>query len=290
MITLEESIPTKNETYKVGLDIFYTQFNDVSFYIEDEEQENFFYSILVKIFPDISIQKIFPLGGKENVINECKRNIGDIKKVYIVDKDFDDFFDRKEDITNLFYLDRYSIENYLIEKESIINYIVSERPKLKKAEVEANLKLQDIIRTIRQSLNNIIYHYLVVQFRCPRLKNISIGYERFLRYSDNGFSVITNQIQQYENEIHQELQSIDRRLTVNGQIKKIREKYRFLNNDDAITHMPGKYLIKMIKQLIESLFGLVSRNMDSFCYRIADKCSFNSLQFLHADIRSYIDK
>ena len=41
MISIEESIPTKSDSYRIGEDVFFYQFNDVSFYVEDAEQENF---------------------------------------------------------------------------------------------------------------------------------------------------------------------------------------------------------------------------------------------------------
>ena len=115
MITLEESIPAKNQNYRLAEDIFYFQFNDVSFYIEDEDQENFFFCVLKNLFSDIKIEKIFPLNGKDNVIRESTNNLGNKKKVYIVDKDFDDILCRIKTNDNLFYLERYSIENHLIE-------------------------------------------------------------------------------------------------------------------------------------------------------------------------------
>lgn len=70
MITIEQSIPTKSDAFLKGIDIFYTQFNDVNFYIEDEDQENFYHSILKKLFPEIRLDKIFPLRGKDNVLEK----------------------------------------------------------------------------------------------------------------------------------------------------------------------------------------------------------------------------
>ena len=113
MITIEESIPTKNDAYKLGLDIFYVQFNEIFFYIEDEDQENFYFCILKKLFPDVVFEKIFPLGGKNAVIEESEKYLIDKKKVFIVDKDYDDILNRLVRNPNLFYLDRYSIENYV---------------------------------------------------------------------------------------------------------------------------------------------------------------------------------
>jgi len=260
MITIDESIPSKNSNYSLAEDIFYIQFNDVSFYIEDEEQENFFFCILKKLFPDISIDRIFPLNGKENVINECKNNRNDKKKIFIVDKDFDDILNKIEQIDNLFYLERYSIENHLIENKSLTEYIIGEKPKLKRDFINNTFDLNNTISTINNSLKDLVYLHLVVQKKCSNLKNISLNHERFFDFNNGNFIQKTQQFEIYRNSIISELENIDRRLTLNSQLNKVKKIIKLDSNDLCLKHIPGKYLIKMIKQTIESLFGLVSRN------------------------------
>ena len=46
--------------------------------------------------------------------------------------------------------------------------------------------------------------------------------------------------------------------------------------------------MKMIKFFIEHHFHLPSRDIDSFNYKVADKCSFTSLETLKVKISSYI--
>jgi hypothetical protein len=69
--------PELTPAFLAGQDIFYTQFNDVDFYVEDINQENFYFEILKKIFSDIKFGKIFPLGGKQNVISDAKSEISE---------------------------------------------------------------------------------------------------------------------------------------------------------------------------------------------------------------------
>lgn len=288
MITFEESIPAKNLNYRLAEDIFYFQFNDVSFYIEDEDQENFFFCVLKNLFSDIKIEKIFPLNGKDNVIRESASNLGNKKKVYIVDKDFDDILCRIKTNDNLFYLERYSIENHLIESQAMVDYIISERPKLKRDEINQQFNLSTIISIIKNALNELIELHLVVQSKCPRLKNVSLNHERFLDFNNGNFSLKNNKLNAYKQEIVNELRRIDKRLRFEAQHKKLKKKFKINTNDLCLKHIPGKYLIKMIKQVIESLFGLVSRNIESFCYRIAEKCSFDSLNTLKINVENFI--
>ncbi len=290
MITPEESIPNKSENYRSSEDIFFIQFNDVSFYIEDEDQENFFFCILKNLFPDIQIEKIFPLNGKDNVIEESQENLRDKKKVFIVDKDFDDIFNRLLNQPNLFYLDRYSIENHLLEEDAIIEYIKGENPKLKTGAVKSNLEFDKKLKKVFKSLKKIINLHLVVQFSCPHLSNVSLNHERFIQFKNGNFLYKTNEINQYEQRIETEIKKIDGRYTLKGQIKKVKEDVVNLKSFDLyLQHIPGKYTVKMMKQVVESEFNLPSRNIDSFNYRIAEKCSFESLEDLKDKIKIHIN-
>ena len=86
---MNEGFPELTDSFLSGQDILYTQFNDIEFYVEDTEQEHFYFNILKKLFPDLNFEKIFPLNGKDNVRDSARLNIGNKKKVYIVDLDFD---------------------------------------------------------------------------------------------------------------------------------------------------------------------------------------------------------
>jgi|GEM_PF-1108125 len=289
MITLEESIPKKNNGYLIAEDVFFVQFNEISFFIEDTEQENFYYNILKKLFPNIQIEKIFPLNGKDNVINDCKKNIGNKSKIYLVDKDFDDILNQKLNIENLFYLNRYSIENYLLEENSIIEYIICEKPKLKKSSIILKLNLDNLIEVIKNALKQIIHLFILVQKKCPKLRNISLNYERFFDFNNGNFTIKQAQFDSYVNEVINELNSIDKRLKFQTQYKKVQKDFNWDTNEICIVHYPGKFIIRMLKQCIESVFGLNSRNVESFSYMIASNSNFNSLEYLKNDITKYIN-
>lgn len=289
MISIEDSIPSKSDTYRIGEDVFFFQFNDVSFYVEDEEQENFFFCILKRLFPEIRIERIFPLGGKDNVIEEAEKNQGDKKKVFIVDKDFDDLLNKIVHYDNLFYLDRYSIENYLLEQDAFINYIISEKPKLKRANIENQLNIETCLTDIFNVLKELVYLHIIVQNKCSQIKNVSLNHERFVRFINNSFETRNDQINNYKQYITNELSKIDRRLTLMGQMRSIKKIVLLKTNANCMIHVPGKYTIKMLKQMIESLFGLSSRNTESFSYHIAEKSEFISLQSLKEQVESFIE-
>ncbi|MEP4533485.1 MAG: DUF4435 domain-containing protein [Cyclobacteriaceae bacterium] len=285
-----DSIPRKGLAYRASEDLFYLQWNDISFFVEDENQQNFYHCILKTLFPEIKIEKIFPLGGKDPVLIHCKSNLGDKTKIYLVDKDFDDILNKIEEIDNLFYLERYSIENYLIDKDSLIDYIISERPLLNRNTVVQDLEIDTIISNIKLAIYDLVLLHFVVQRKCNSLKNISMGYERFVEYDGHNFNLKQDQIDWYKSEIENELQSIDRRIRLNAQIRTAANISNFSTNADVINHYPGKYILKMIKQIIENKFGLNSRVFNSFCYRLADKSNFSNLDHIKESINDYINE
>lgn len=290
MISKEESIPVKNDSYLLGEDIFYYQFNDVSFYVEDDEQENFFFSILKKLFPDIRLEKIFPLGGKENVVEEARKNQENKKKIFIVDKDFDDVLGKIIEYSNLFYLDRYSIENYLLEEEALIEYVISERPRLKRENIHSLFNIEQCLTDIFHALKEIVYLHVLVQLKCSSLRNISLNHERFIQFHNSSFQLNDGNVNQYKQDIEQELKNIDGRLTLLGQLQKVKKMLPLNTNEQCTIHIPGKYTVKMLKRMIESLFGLTSRNIDSFSFHVADKSKFDSLSNLKQNIESYMSQ
>jgi hypothetical protein len=287
MITIEQSIPTKSDAFLKGIDIFYTQFNDVNFYIEDEDQENFYFSILKKLFPGIRLDKIFPLRGKDNVIEKSKRHIGDKKKVFIVDKDFDDLLNKKVIQNNLFYLEEYSIENYLLDEKAIKEYIIDEKPKIKKKEIDTNFKFDKTLDECCKTFFELTLLHLLVQYKSLAIQNTSLPPEKFVQLN-NVICLKNSEVNKYKLEIENKLKALDRRFTLKSQIQKIKELFSLKNAKDILKHIPGKYLVKYFKCKIEHLFSLASRNIDSFNIRLAKANDFSKLDFLKISVNNYI--
>lgn len=111
---------------------FFTDRNDIIFFIEDTDKstKKVYKEILKNIFVSYNISDIFPLGGRVEVINQCRKSMlegKDEKAIYIVDGDLYtlcgenyDIFGNLDELNNLFVLSRYCIENYLLEEEAIL--------------------------------------------------------------------------------------------------------------------------------------------------------------------------
>lgn len=117
--------PTKSIS---ALRNLFAPLQDIDIYVEDTRDE-VFYSILFKRVADreIRIARIFGLGGKQAVIAAASAPPTRRPSLYIIDGDFE--WVRGEDhpkFANIFRLEAYCIENYLICKRAIREILVQD--------------------------------------------------------------------------------------------------------------------------------------------------------------------
>ena len=101
--------------------------NDIDIYTEDNEKDKEFYKVLFKrlIKNDIVINDVTPLGNKQNVIERCKNEPENgRKKLFIIDGDITIIHgENLPNLPNLFILEAYCIENFLINKNTIVQFL-----------------------------------------------------------------------------------------------------------------------------------------------------------------------
>ena len=262
----------------------YKQFNDIDFYVEDEYQENFYYIILKKLFPDINFSKIFPLGGKYNVIKNAKNTIGDKKKVYIVDKDFDDLLNKKENLENLFYLKQYSVENYLLEANPIIEIVMEERPKFQRSEIDQKFILGDFLTECKNLFLEIIPCYIVIQKYELGIPNVDLSQDRYCILNLNA-EIKKTELESYKETIRLALEDKHEKVSFMRELDYYKEYFK---NGDFLNHIPGKYIIKFLGIRISQLFNFPSINFNSLAYRLSKLCTLTSLLFLKSAITGFL--
>lgn len=283
---MEFGFPEITDSFLLGQDILYSQFNSVNFYVEDVEQENFYYEILRKLFPGVAFEKIFPLGGKGPVTTEAANSLGDNKKVFIVDLDFDEILSKRENYPNLFYLEKYSIENYLIEFDAIKELIKEERPKLKDDFINSNFNINNFLTEVKNLFSELIQYYLVIQKHSLGIVNVNNDTARFCDFTQNPAQLKQNSVQAYYNSVESALLAKNSRFKISRQLATFRR--HLSNTTNALNNIPGKYILNFMKYRIEHLFSLPQMTLESFTYRLAKNCSLSSLYFLRDRVNSYI--
>ena len=123
---------------------FYKGYNDINLYVEDENSQYLYETIFKRLLGDrYAIKTIFPCGGKINVkkaFEEYGEQNEDIKNVYVVDGDFDEFLFPERMVLNshFVYLKMYNIESCIINEEGLCSIV---KGKLKCVDIEAREKL-----------------------------------------------------------------------------------------------------------------------------------------------------
>lgn len=286
MITIEESFPGFPESYLFGQDIFWEQFNEVNFYVEDTELQELYHQILKKIFPQIQIEKIFPLDGKRNVIDDARDNIGNKKKIYIVDKDFDDLHNKIEPIDNLFYLDRYCIENYLFEEISVIEFVVSELPKINRKQAKEIFVVNERVNDILDKLLYINSLFYIVQKNTLPFKNTSLHIDCFLQ--KNKLELCQNKISNYKQALNNYIAANNLELDLENAIANNITVWK--ESGLVESNICGKQILYILLQDLKNEFGLKKLpDQYSACYRFAKECRFETLHFLRDNILNYLN-
>lgn len=111
---------------KASQDLFVSEYASHIFYVEDSDCEAFYERLFQRLFPKLSSFEVVCLGGKSKVVSKAKeQRISNLTYVFLVDKDFDDLLEFTPN-SELTYLDRYSIENYLADVTAILQVLVEE--------------------------------------------------------------------------------------------------------------------------------------------------------------------
>ncbi|WP_066496922.1 DUF4435 domain-containing protein [Abyssisolibacter fermentans] len=117
---------------------FLSNDNDLIFFVEDTNiaSRKLYSEILSTVFSDISMDNIYPLGNRIEVVKQCKKkqNLDDTRReIYIIDGDLyllsgedNTIFADIEELDKLFTLPRYCIENFLISENSLIDILDEE--------------------------------------------------------------------------------------------------------------------------------------------------------------------
>lgn len=283
---MNEGFPELTDSFLAGQDVFYIQFNEISFYVEDTSQEHLYFNILKRLFTDVNFEKIFPLHGKNNLKDHAKQNLGDKSKVYIADLDFEDILGIKEEIENVFYLPKYSIENILFEKNALFEIIREKNPTLKNSDIAKNFDIERLKRRCKKLLSELSIIFIIII-------KYELGKEFYGLVPPRDFNLQTNPptykgnfINDYKNQTEISLKTKDGRFTIKSKSKSFKKYFGTI--ELAFTNIPGKYILNLTKYMLEKESLINNFNLDTFVYKLSKECDLDSLNPLKEDILEYV--
>ncbi len=273
-------IPTKGEAYLYAQDIFFQKYNDLFFFVEDEAKEELYFTILKKIVVDIDFNKVFPLCGKQNMIQHHQENILNKNFIYILDKDFDDILGLMIEDKNLIYLNRYSIENYLVDSKAICNFIISKKPTKNRVAIHSCLDIDSLIIDVVHDISKLVPLFIVVQ---RNLYNKIPTTKRCLDTFLDPTSLLISEasINRLLEEIKAAFENESITLNIQDEIERIGAEMDLEDFNQAITHTPGKYICYLILKKLRRYFTYTHNTTDDqFLYALATYSDLEELAFV----------
>jgi len=289
MTQQSEDIPSRSADGLAALDIFYSEFNEINFYVEDIDQENLYEVVLRNLFPAVRIDRIFPLGGKQAVLAHMMsvENAGITAfRAYIVDKDFDDLLGIQVSHPNIFYLDRFCIENYILEESAIVEVVIESHPKKRRQDIARDLGISDMIEYVLSSLKPLFICFACVQRFKLGLANCGEAPEK---YCDKKrlWEIDQNAFKAYQGL----LVKASKEAKLNPPLENpfSDERISDILIADEHTVVCGKYAAAMLFHYIKSKYRMGSITFESFVFRVAKGCSFATLHELGRRISQRAD-
>lgn len=142
--------------------------NDIDIYTEDELKDKEFYRVLFSRLLEnkININDITPLGSRKNVITRCETEPNNgRKKIFIIDGDVTIIHGKDlPSLNNLFVLDAYCIENFVIDKQSVLNFIYINCASKPKEEIENELEFEKWLGGYSIKLVDLFIHFGIADF------------------------------------------------------------------------------------------------------------------------------
>lgn len=268
---------------------FLTYRNDIDVYTEDELKDKEFYKVIFQrlLSDDIKLNDITPLGSKANVIRQCEADTNTKrKKIFIVDGDIVLIHGKDvPTLDNLFVLDAYCIENFLFDKDSIVQFIYLNCASKSKESIETEMSFDQWVDDYAGKLTELFIHFAILHFFTGRFKLSSA--HQFHRIIKDQYFFESKLVDEAIEVIKREVLSVISKDQYQGKLDELSKRWD-KSFDTLTTIVSGKdYLIPIL--LIKTRVFKKSNAMpsiDEAKFQLAHFCSLNRLSKLKDKIES----
>lgn len=281
-------IPTYSEAAKAAIPQLTRSAYKAFLFFEDENSENFYEEITRKITNEHRNVRVICLKGKKSLIEHCfdpANSTTKNKTIYILDKDFDDLLKTQIIDDSIFYLNQYSIENYLLESNAIKRIALEEDPKSKSitdsaALTESHLQSQSALFLKLSSL------FLINQTYSLGIKSCSEPVQRFA-LGNKPWLLCPKKINDYEDEIVATL-------ILSGIAASEEDLTDIISRHEEMIcdycHVPGKHVLDSVRFLLSHTLKIRTPSRESFAFRLAAHCKLETLDNLRSKIAFVMSK
>jgi hypothetical protein len=261
-------VPKYTNSALAARDIFLAEFQEVLFYFEDANHEAVYERFVAKLFPKLKISNIFCLGGKSEILKKIKENSQKGKaRVFIVDKDFDDLLKKLSVHDELYYLTRYSLENYLLNWDAIKEIAIEEFEGAKRL-AEINQLTEDFEQfwgRIFEQVEKLTRLFIVARRYDVAIATTKVEYQTYLEKEEGKYELIPSDdlIREYKNSVQKNCNlATNEWLTDNDSLQhELSRAFDKLDNHQVILaqeksdHFCGKHLLGFMLHYADTKLG-----------------------------------
>jgi hypothetical protein len=280
---------SRGDAAKTALSVFYETFNDLDVFIEDtaEGYDKIFARLLSRALDGkIAIDRVFPLGERDKVIAAAKKNLAlptARVAVYIVDGDLYLLAGEREEIPgNVIVLPRYSIENFLFDKESLLQILDEEDTLNDIEQLENALEYEQWIGELGTGLRPLFCIFAVAHSLSSGIKTVKNGSKSICK--DAFGNIDEAKVSTLFIRIHQELSATFGLCVIESLLRKV-EKRIYEDHCFATTYVSGKdfilpLLFVRMRSICKSKASYINLKI-----RLANKCRTDSLSQVTSKIK-----
>lgn len=272
---------------KSASSLFFEEYNDVDIYIEDtaEGYRKIFKELLNKALgTKFKIEQVFPLGNREQVIEECRKNQESTgrKRVYIVDGDLHILNEEHEpELKGLYVLPRYCVENYLFCESAICQTADEEECEMEIAQIKDKIDFNSWLTENENLLLDLFIVYAICFKHIPHEQ--TVGYKVSKLCNSNSGIVNPDKVKARKQELTGALIAFFGEDRLNTEVEIIKERIKE-KDKKLLRFVSGKdYLLPLLITRLQSFLRFPSNSI-AVRLRLAKKANADELK----EIEDYI--
>jgi len=280
-----------NKNILPNIGVFFRYKNTVDVFVEDSYDEEFYKVIINRVFEKTGhkVNKLISLGGKSKVIDACKadQDKREVKRVYIVDGDLDILNETNEtSLDFLFVLNRYCIENYLIQEEPLLE-IIHDNVLIEKEKIKKVLSFDNWLKGISEDLVELFIHYSICKRFVPTQATVSLGVGNLCCQKQKITVLDTDKTNSRISDLKSEILNVISEEEYNEAVYELRQKWP-ASVDNVLTIVSAKdYLLPLTEFRIQKFKKIKNFTLrrESLRIRLAKLIDISELEDIKTKIK-----
>lgn len=285
----------------IGLSVLYSDWANSIFYFEDANYEAVYERLLKKLIPSLKHFAVACTGGKSIARGVAKRSKeAALPCIVVVDKDYDDILGEYEKNAELgmLYLRRYSLENYIVEIDALIEVAIEELSSIGK--VCQYHQLQDkvfdrleYIARLQELLTEVGKWFVFVQKHGLKTRSSKIAGEEMFAGADPRFPLPEDWFKGYCQQILETIKSGPDWLLEDGLFEQavstaFETECRPWGDLSPLDHVVGKHFLFGLLTYIDARLGtsLCTMKSQELYIRVLNHVDLKPLGYLTEEVKT----